>query len=101
MKHIGGLIMGGLLGGLTGFADGGIVPNTGIAMVHGGEMVLPSHISESVQRMAAGGGQSGRGGGGNIHVHNHFSGSPSSSDIANVEKSVVAAVKRGRRRGAF
>jgi hypothetical protein len=38
------------------FESGGLVPSTGMAMLHEKEMVLPSNISQSVQRMADGGG---------------------------------------------
>lgn len=35
------------------FEQGGVVPNTGLAMVHGGEMVLPSALSQKVQNWTA------------------------------------------------
>lgn len=50
------------------FEQGGIVPSTGMALVHGGEMVLPRPISETVQQMAANGGSLG-GGPAALHVH--------------------------------
>ena len=40
---------------LASFDQGGIVPQTGIAMVHGGEMVLPQNISHYVQNAALSG----------------------------------------------
>lgn len=46
------------------FEKGGIVPRTDIAQLHKGEMVLPAHISQSVQKMA----ESGQGGG---HTFNY------------------------------
>lgn len=39
--------------GLAAFEQGGLVPGTGLAMLHGGEMVLPQHLSESIQAMVA------------------------------------------------
>jgi hypothetical protein len=93
-----------LSGGLAflAFEKGGIMPATeSLALLHPREMVLPSHISESVQRMASGGGGGGARGGGAIHIHQVISGNPSASDMANMEKATISAVRRARRRGSF
>ena len=52
--------------GFNAFEKGGIVPATGLAQLHRGEMVLPSHISHSVQKMA----ESNQGGGGHTFNYN-------------------------------
>jgi hypothetical protein len=77
------------------FEQGGIVPATSMAMVHRGEMVLPAHISQSVQQMAAGGG------GGSAPMHIHFHGDPSKSaqDMTQMENTIVDVMKRAQRRG--
>jgi len=79
----GGAAGGGLfswIGGLFGFARGGIVPSAAggwavpnlagatPALLHAREMVLPAPISEGLQDMI------GRGGGGQQHFHAHFHG---------------------------
>jgi hypothetical protein len=48
------------------FEKGGLVPSTQMAMLHKNEMVLPAHISQSVQKMA----DSGNAGGGG-HTFNY------------------------------
>lgn len=40
----------GAFAAVAAFEQGGIVPNTGMALVHGGEMVLPQAISQKVQQ---------------------------------------------------
>lgn len=51
---------------LAAFERGGLVPDTGIAMLHGGEMVLPANISQPLQQAI----QSGDGFGGNqFHLY--------------------------------
>jgi hypothetical protein len=55
-------------GAIAAFEGGGLVPSTGLALLHGGEMVLPAPISQKVQDATAGGSF---GGGGDIHVHVH------------------------------
>jgi hypothetical protein len=68
------------LGSLFGFERGGIVPSAAggmivgpghgtLAMLHPREMVLPSRLSEGMQRMTSGGGNTAR----NLTVHNNFS----------------------------
>ena len=52
--------------GLAAFEQGGLVPSTGLAMVHGGEMVLPSALSQKVQNMAT---QNIGNAYGDVHVH--------------------------------
>src|ERR1700693_2371307 len=52
--------------GVMAYEHGGIVSRTDIAQLHKGEMVLPAHISQSVQRMA----ESGQGGGGHTFNYN-------------------------------
>jgi hypothetical protein len=74
------------------FEKGGIVPETGLAMLHSKEMVLPAHISQSVQQMADGGGS-----GGNLQVH--FHGKQAKEDHAGMENQLVRMVKRAQRRG--
>lgn len=59
------------IGAVAAFEGGGLVPGTGLAMLHGGEMVLPQSISKHVQETAAGGG----GGGNSAHIHFHGNGS--------------------------
>lgn len=39
-----------------GFAGGGVVPSTGLAMLHANEMVLPANIANSIKSMAGGSG---------------------------------------------
>lgn len=56
---------------LASFAEGGIVPNDTLAMVHSQEMVLPADISKGLQGAISGGSFSGKSGGGDIHVHIH------------------------------
>lgn len=68
------------VGGLLGFARGGVVPSAAggwalpnfagarPALLHAREMVLPAHISEGLQAMIGGGG------GGAQHFHAHFHG---------------------------
>lgn len=48
------------------FEQGGLVPNTGLAMVHGGEMVLPSALSQKVQNWT---GSNTTNQGGDVHIH--------------------------------
>ncbi len=55
---------------LAAFEQGGIVGSDQLAMVHKNEMVLPAHISQSVQAMANGG-REGGGQGGDTHYHYH------------------------------
>ncbi len=52
--------------GAMAFEHGGIVPQTAIAKVHQGEMVLPAHLSQFVQQSAA---QSSGRGGSNPRLH--------------------------------
>lgn len=71
----------GWIGGLFGFAHGGIVPSAAggwslpsfagaqPALLHSREMVLPADISEGMQGLIRGGGAAG-----DVHVHNHFHG---------------------------
>lgn len=60
------VVAAGAFAAVMAFEKGGLVPKTGMAMLHGGEMVLPSHISHSVQKMA----ESGQGGGGHTFNYN-------------------------------
>jgi hypothetical protein len=85
------------------FEKGGIMGNTeGLALLHPREMVLPSHISQSVQQMASGGpGTSSGGSGGHFHVEQHFHGNMSKSDMAKMEDQMTAVIKRARRRGSL
>ncbi len=52
---------------LAKFARGGIVPSTGLALVHGGEMVLPAPLSHGIGQLIGGGTNAGS----PIHVHVH------------------------------
>jgi len=47
--------------GFNAFEKGGIVPRTDLSLLHRNEMVLPAHISQSVQKMAESGNQGGGG----------------------------------------
>jgi hypothetical protein len=58
---------------IMAFEKGGIMPSTDVALLHPNEMVLPAHISESVQR-AADNGTMGSGGGHTFNYINHGSG---------------------------
>jgi hypothetical protein len=42
---------------LAKFAQGGIVPSTGLALVHGGEMVLPAGLSDGIHQLVKGDGR--------------------------------------------
>jgi len=53
------------LGSLAGFETGGIIPNTGVALVHQGEAVLPAPLTQTLMN-ASGGGFTNNGG---IHIH--------------------------------
>jgi hypothetical protein len=53
-------------GSIAAFEGGGLVPSTGLALLHGGEMVLPAPISQKVQDATAGGSF-----GGEPHFHVH------------------------------
>ncbi len=58
------------LGASAAYAKGGIVPETNVALVHKGEMVLPENLSSFVQRSAAqASGNSTPGGAGGTHFH--------------------------------
>ena len=63
--------------GFNAFEKGGIVPSTGMSLVHANEMILPSHISQSVQRMADSGAAGG--GGHTFHYNPTINGSSSAS----------------------
>lgn len=52
--------------GIGSAAQGAVLPEDMMILAHKNEMILPPHISQSVQQMATGGGSSG---GGDIHVH--------------------------------
>ncbi len=81
------------------FEKGGIVPDTGLALLHPREMVLPAPISESVQKMAAGGG--GRGGG-THHYHVSVNTSGSKEEVQQmVRDAIIPAIKQAQRRGRF
>jgi hypothetical protein len=71
-----GASMAAVAGSFAAFAQGGLVPATGLAMVHGGEMVLPAHISKAVQGAAENGGM---GSGGHTFNINY---SPSASSFS-------------------
>jgi hypothetical protein len=76
------LIVGGVtFAALMAYAGGGIVPQTSLSMVHKNEMVLPRHISESVQRGARL--ASGEGGGGGFRDF-HYSPKITAMDASGV-----------------
>jgi hypothetical protein len=76
------------------FEKGGIMPDTaGLAMLHPREMVLPAPISESVQRMAAGGK------GAPTPMNIHFHGTQNPADMGEMERNLTAMVKRAQRNG--
>ena len=57
---------------IAAFEQGGLVPATGLAMLHTNEMVLPAGLSQHVLNTAGGGGGNPRGRG-ESHVHVHYS----------------------------
>ena len=73
--------IGSFIGGIFGFARGGIVPSAAggwalpsfagaqFALLHAREMVLPAEISEGLQSMIASGGAGGFGGDAHFHFH--------------------------------
>jgi hypothetical protein len=70
-------------GSIAAFAQGGIVPDTGLAWLHGGEMVLPKQLSDKVQNATDGGS------GGDTHVHLHINAIDAASfDNSNVMKRI-------------
>jgi hypothetical protein len=69
------------------FEQGGLVPTTGLAMLHAQEMVLPAALSQHVMDTAGGGG--GEIGGGATHVHVHYS--PTINGSGSDLKSVLSA----------
>lgn len=86
---------------LAAFEQGGITGNDeSLALLHPHEMVLPKHISESVQNMAANGGTSS--GSGDTHVHFHVNaidGKNAANFIHNNRESIAKSVKRSIRDG--
>jgi hypothetical protein len=100
---------------MPAFERGGIVPDTGLAMVHAREMVLPEHISSFIQGAAAGAGASGapggRGGDGGpggaggttdnrtFHQHNKFEIHQHGGTMEPDE--IVAVVRKAARRGVL
>ncbi len=68
------------------FEQGGLVPATGLAMLHANEMVLPSALSQHVMDTAGGGGGT-RGGASSVHVHYSPTINGSGSDL----KSMLSA----------
>ncbi|MGH9542485.1 MAG: hypothetical protein ACRD2H_11445 [Terriglobales bacterium] len=84
---------------LTAFEHGGIVPQTGPALVHQHEMVLPQHIADHVLRTA--GGQPGSGSGSTINIHNSVSaldGADAHSVLTRNSSGVAAGLHREMRR---
>ena len=68
------------------FEQGGLVPATGLAMLHANEMVLPAALSQHVMDTAGGGGATG-GGVSSVHVHYSPTINGSGSDL----KSMLSA----------
>ncbi len=64
--------------GIAGFALGGIVPATGLAMVHQGETILPASMS--------GTGAGLKGGGSPVHVHFHINAIDGADAAAFIQK---------------
>lgn len=52
--------------GLAAFETGGIIPNTGVALVHQGEAVLPAPLTQTLMNASGGGGTTINGG---VHIH--------------------------------
>ena len=78
---------------MASFDQGGIMPDTGFAMVHQNEMVLPPALSSFVQRAAASASSSSTNNSRDVHYHAARGESPQSIDRN------IAALKRAKREG--
>lgn len=81
------------------FDQGGIVPNTGMHMLHAKEMVLPADISAGLQNAFNGGGKVQRGG--DVVLHYTAQGAGSPADHKRNAAEIVKIIKREQRRGAL
>lgn len=84
------------------FDQGGIVPNTGMHMLHKKEMVLDPMLSSGMQSLIMNGGggkQSSRGG--DVVLHYNASGAGRPDDHKKNAKQIVQIIKREQRRGAL
>jgi hypothetical protein len=81
------------------FDQGGIVPNTGMHMLHAKEMVLPADISAGLQSAFGGGQKVQRGG--DVVLHYTANGAGSAADHKRNAADIVKIIKREQRRGAL
>lgn len=79
---------------LASFDQGGVVPQTGIAMVHGGEMVLPRHLSNFVQSAAVGSAPGARSFSNTFNLHHH-----GDDALKVMEREMVPRIRKALRRG--
>jgi hypothetical protein len=81
------------------FDQGGIVPNTGMHMLHKKEMVLDERLSTGIQQAILGGRGGSRSGDVNLNYNAHGAGSP--ADHKRNAADIVKIIKREQRRGAL
>ena len=82
---------------LAAFETGGIIPNTGIALVHQGEAVLPARMTSSILNMT----NQRMGGDVNVTNNNNFSGSSDTHFAAQLDKHadrIASTVMKSMRR---